>query len=116
MKLELITRRDDLLIRRMVLEPGESMFWHHDVCERFSVVVRGDALGVQFLDDPIIQPLVIHPGLADWDVPEPRVHRAINIGVETFEEVVTFLLRAPDQDPQPVHNPVHPIPEVPRDG
>ena len=110
MKLELITRRDDLVIRRLVLAPGESMFWHHDVCHRFSVVVRGDSLGIQYLDATTVQRLTIYPGQADWDAPEPRVHRAINIGMQPFEEVVTFFLDAPGQDPQPVHHAADDIP------
>lgn len=48
MKTETITARSDLLIRRLVLEPGEAMPWHTDSCERFTVVVRGEALCIEF--------------------------------------------------------------------
>jgi len=41
MKSEVITKRDDLMIRRLVLGPGEAMPWHTDACHRFSVIVRG---------------------------------------------------------------------------
>ena len=44
MRSETITQRDDLVIRRLVLEPGEAMPWHVDACRRFSVIVRGERL------------------------------------------------------------------------
>jgi len=37
MQTQIITKRDDLLVRRLVLEPGEAMPWHRDTCHRFSV-------------------------------------------------------------------------------
>ena len=43
MKSETITQRDDLIIRRHTLEPGEALPWHTDLCHRFTVVVRGEA-------------------------------------------------------------------------
>ena len=45
---EFITRRDDLVIRRLVLAAGEPMRWHTDVCDRFTVVVRGEQLTIEF--------------------------------------------------------------------
>ena len=48
MHTEVITRRDDLMIRRLVLEPGEAMPWHTDACHRFSVIVRGQQLSIEF--------------------------------------------------------------------
>ena len=35
--MEVITQRDDLVIRRLVLAPGEGMPWHTDTCHRFTV-------------------------------------------------------------------------------
>lgn len=32
MQTEVITRRDDLMIRRLILEPAEAMPWHTDAC------------------------------------------------------------------------------------
>jgi hypothetical protein len=101
MRVEIITRRDDLLIRRLVLEPGEAMPWHTDTCHRFSVVVRGDALSIEYRDTGERTALAVRPGMADWDEPEPRLHRAVNTGSGVFEEVVTFFLDRPQQDPQP---------------
>lgn len=101
MRIDVITEQDDLLIRRMTLEPGEAMHWHSDACRRFTVVVRGEQLCIQYQDNDERVHVPVHPGLAEWDEPERRVHRAINTGSEPFEEVVTFYLDRPDQDPQP---------------
>jgi hypothetical protein len=102
MRTEIITRRDDLLIRRAVLEPGEATPWHTDGVHRFSVVVRGERLALEFRDGGERLEFDVWPGQADWDAPEPRTHRAINVGSGTFEEVVTFYLEPEGCDPQPV--------------
>ena len=105
MKTETITERDDLLIRRMVLQPGESMYWHTDLSHRFTVVVRGTSIGIEYADGkakaeaPVV--VAVHPGMADWDVPEPRVHRATNLGSGIYEEVVTFFRDSGTVEPQP---------------
>ena len=44
MKSETLTQREDLIIRRHILQPGESLPWHTDRCHRFTVVVSGEAL------------------------------------------------------------------------
>jgi hypothetical protein len=103
MELEIISDEDALLIRRMSLAPGEAMFWHVDVCRRFSVVVRGAELTIEYRDGGEPARLPVAPGLADWDEPEPRVHRAVNTGSVPFEEVVTFYRAGRHQDPQPRH-------------
>ena len=48
MERELITQRRDLMVRRLILEPGEAMPWHTDSCHRLSVVVRGEQLRIEF--------------------------------------------------------------------
>lgn len=101
MRTETLSRTPDQLIRRMILAPGEPMDWHSDRCRRFTVVVRGDALAIEYADTGETVAVEVHPGLADWDEPETRVHRAINRGTTPYEEVVTFYLNAPDEDPQP---------------
>jgi hypothetical protein len=100
---EWITKREDLLIRRLVLEPGEAMPWHTDVCHRFSVVVRGDEITIEFRETGERVPVPVHPGLAEWDEPEARVHRAVNVGPGRYEEIVTFFLPSAGADPQPEH-------------
>ena len=47
---EVITDRPDLLIRRTILEPGEATPWHVDACRRFTVVVRGRELAIEYRD------------------------------------------------------------------
>ena len=101
MRTEVITRRDDLLVRRLLLEPGEAMPWHTDSCHRFSVVVRGEELSIEFRDTGERVAVSVHPGMAGWDAPDARVHRGVNTGSTTYEEVVTFYLDAPGIDPQP---------------
>src|SRR5215831_10900400 len=99
MQAEVITRRDDLIIRRLVLEPGEAMPWHTDACHRFSVIVRGQQLTPEFREAGERMKVAVHPGMVDWDEPDARVHRAVNTGATTYEEVVTFLLTIPGLDP-----------------
>jgi hypothetical protein len=101
MRTEVITRREDLLVRRLLLEPGEAMPWHTDSCRRFSVVVRGEELSIEFRDTGERIRVTVHPGMAGWDAPDTRVHRGVNTGSTTYEEVVTFYLDAPGVDPQP---------------
>ncbi len=102
MQFEVITQRDDLLIRRQILQPGEALPWHIDLCHRFTVVVSGERLQIEYRDTGEIVEIEVHPGLADWDEPQPRVHRGINAGTTTYEEVVMFFLPSPGIDPQPV--------------
>jgi quercetin dioxygenase-like cupin family protein len=103
MRTETITERDDLAIRRLVLEPGEAMPWHTDSCHRFSVVVRGDRLTIEYRDSGELLEVQVHPGMADWEEPDGRVHRGVNTGSSPYEEVVTFFLDSPGRDPQPEH-------------
>lgn len=101
MRLEVITERNDLLIRRQLLEPGEATPWHSDACHRFSVVIRGARLAIEYRDSGDREEFDAMPGEAGWDAPEPRIHRAVNLGADTFEEVVTFYREPPGIDPQP---------------
>jgi hypothetical protein len=96
-----LSDRDDVLIHRQVLQPGEATPWHTDACHRFTVVVAGDELTIEYRggEPPLTVPVL--PGMADWDAPESRVHRAVNTGIGRFEEVVTFYRDHPDQNPQP---------------
>ncbi len=100
METELISREPGLLIRRVRLRPGEATPWHRDSCRRFSVVVQGDALTIEYRDGERAV-VSLNPGMADWEEPQPRVHRAVNTGEVMFEEVVTFYLEHADQEPQP---------------
>lgn len=101
MKTETISQRADLLIRRHILEPGEALPWHTDLCHRFSVVIRGEMIQIEYRDSSEVETFAVHPGLADWDAPQAKVHRGINIGKVPYEEVILFFLSDPDMEPQP---------------
>lgn len=101
MKSETITQRADLIIRRHILEPGEALPWHTDLCHRFTVVVSGESLSIEYRDTGEVETFPVHAGMADWDAPQPRVHRGINAGTIPFEEVIMFFLEEPDMEPQP---------------
>ena len=101
MRTETISAGDELVIRRLVLEPGGSTGWHVDRCRRFTVVVRGEQIAIEYRDTGERILVDVHPGLADWEEPTARVHRAVNTGRSPYEEVVTFLVDAPGREPQP---------------
>jgi hypothetical protein len=71
MTLETITDERDLLIRRMVLAPGEATPWHLDRCRRFTVVVRGERLQIELEGSDESHTASVYPGLAEWG----RTHR-----------------------------------------
>ena len=98
---ETISQRTDLIIRRHILEPGEALPWHSDLCHRFSVVIRGEAIAIEYRDSKEIETITVHAGLADWDAPHPKIHRAINIGKVPFEEIIIFFIDKPGMEPQP---------------
>ena len=99
---ETISQRTDLIIRRHILEPGEALPWHSDLCHRFSVVIRGEAIAIEYRDSKEIETIPVQAGLADWDAPQPKIHRAINIGKVPFEEIIIFFIDKPGMEPQPI--------------
>ncbi len=101
MRVDIIAERDALLVRRLVLEPGEATPWHVDRCRRLTVVVSGERLSIEYRDTGEQMLVDVAPGQAEWDEPEARVHRATNAGSSSYEEIVTFFLEAPGSDPQP---------------
>ncbi|MCP5183635.1 MAG: hypothetical protein H6993_06700 [Pseudomonadales bacterium] len=88
--------------RRQTLAPGEASAWHVDPCRRYSIVLSGERLAIEFQDTGERLEFAVHRGMAGWDAPEPRVHRAINVGSVPFEEAVSFLRADAGQDCQPV--------------
>lgn len=99
---DIITDEPDLLIRRTILEPGEASHWHRDPCRRFTVVVRGGRLLIEYRGSDETTEVTAASGEAGWEAPQQAVHRAVNIGTDTFEEVVTFYRATAGQDPQPI--------------
>ena len=89
------------MARRLRLEPGEATPWHTDPFNRVTVVISGDALVIEYRRGEAVDVLPLRPGQVDWDEPNGRVHRAVNTGSTSYEEVSVFLLDRPDADPQP---------------
>jgi quercetin dioxygenase-like cupin family protein len=98
---EVLHHRGNYLVRRQRLNPGQATPWHRDPHHRVTVVLSGDLLNIEFRDGEGNQPCKITVGEVDWSEPSDRVHRAVNVGREVFEEVVTFFLDRSDAVPQP---------------
>ncbi|MGA7625911.1 MAG: hypothetical protein WCA91_20275 [Candidatus Acidiferrales bacterium] len=98
---EVLHHRGNYLVRRQRLAPGEASPWHHDPFYRVTVVLSGDSLQIEFRDGSEPHGWKVTPGEVDWVEPTNRVHRAVNVGKEPFEEVVTFFLDRADAEPQP---------------
>jgi oxalate decarboxylase/phosphoglucose isomerase-like protein (cupin superfamily) len=77
------------------------MHWHCDPFHRVSVVLRGDALAIEYRDGGDSERLEVSPGETGWDEPTDRIHRGINVGDEPYEEITVFFLDRPDAVPQP---------------
>jgi len=103
---ELLHHRGNYLVRRQRLAPGQATPWHRDPFHRVTVVLSGDLLNIEFRDGGEPHPWKVTVGEVDWSEPTDRVHRAVNVGKEPFEEVVTFFLDCPDAAPQPEDEPV----------
>lgn len=101
---EVLHHRGNYLVRRQRLAPGEATPWHRDPYHRVTVVLSGDLLKIEFRDGKETLPWKITVGEVDWSEPSDRVHRAVNVGKQVFEEVVTFFLDHPDAVPQPEDN------------
>jgi hypothetical protein len=101
MIVDTLAEETNLVIQRLKLDPGEANYWHSDNCLRFSVVVSGSRLAIEYKDSGDINEFGVHAGMAGWDYPEDRIHRAINKGGEMYEEVVTFYRDGVDVIPQP---------------
>jgi quercetin dioxygenase-like cupin family protein len=101
---QVLHHRGNYLVRRQRLAPGEATAWHHDPFHRLTVVLSGDLINIEFRDGGETQPWKVIVGEVDWVEPTNRVHRAVNVGKEAFEEVVTFFLDRPDAVPQPENN------------
>jgi len=98
---QVLHHRGNYLVRRQRLAPGEATPWHRDPFHRVTVVMSGDLLRIEFRDGGEAQPWNVTVGEVDWVEPTSRIHRAVNVGKEVFEEVVTFFLDRPDAEPQP---------------
>jgi quercetin dioxygenase-like cupin family protein len=98
---ETLLHRGTTLVRRLRLAPGEAMPWHRDPFHRVTVVLSGDALVIEYQDGGERWRFAVTPGQADWDEPSDRVHRAVNVGEQEYEEIAVFFLDRPDAVAQP---------------
>jgi len=98
---ELLFQHGTMMVRRLRLAPGEAMQWHRDPFHRVAVVLSGDLLSIEYRDGAESQRVEITQGQVDWEEPSARVHRAVNIGKQMYEQVTIFLLDRPDAVPQP---------------
>lgn len=97
----MLFERGTTLVRRLSLAPGEAMRWHRDPFHRVTVVLRGDALAIESRDGGESHRFAVAPGQVDWDEPSDRIHRAVNVGEEPYEEIAVFFLDRPGAVAQP---------------
>lgn len=102
---QVLHHRGNYLVRRQTLTPGQATPWHRDPFHRVTVVLSGDLLRIEFRDGGEPMSWKITAGEVNWVEPSDRIHRAVNIGQEVFEEVVTFFLDRHDAEPQPEDEP-----------
>ncbi len=65
------------------------------------MVLGGDLLAIEYRDRSPSHHLKLTPGQVDWDEPTDRIHRAVNVGDQPYEEITVFFLDHPDAVPQP---------------
>lgn len=75
---------------------------YRDPFHRVAVVLSGDVLSIEYRDGGESQRVKITPGQVEWEEPSARVHRAVNVGKQPYEQVTVFLLDSPDAVAQPV--------------
>jgi hypothetical protein len=64
---ELLYRHGTTLVRRLILEAGEGTPWHVDPYYRVTVVVRGEALAIEYRDGGAPERLEVRSGQTDLD-------------------------------------------------
>lgn len=98
---EVLFQRETTLVRRLHLAPGKAMPWHRDPFHRVTVILRGDAIAIEYRDGNEGQRFEVTPGQVGWDEPTDKVHRGVNVGEGPYEEITLFFLHHPDDVPQP---------------
>jgi hypothetical protein len=98
---EIVLHHGTTMVRRLRLAPGEAMLWHRDPFQRVAVILKGDLLSIEYRDGVESQCVEITPGQVEWEEPTARVHRAVNVGKQPYEQVTVFLLDGPNAVPQP---------------
>jgi quercetin dioxygenase-like cupin family protein len=100
---EVLQRRDNTLVRRIMLEPGEATPWHVDPYDHFAFQIQGEVAAVEYRESGEVERLQVWPGQVRWAVTDPNrvVHRAVNLSAGPFEEIQVFFLDRADDEPQP---------------
>ncbi len=98
---KVLHHRGTCLVRRLSLAPGEATPWHRDPFHRVTVIVSGEALEIEYRDGGQPHRVEVTAGQVDWDEPGDRVHRAVNVGGQAYEEITIFFLDRADAVPQP---------------
>jgi quercetin dioxygenase-like cupin family protein len=93
---ETLFHQGTIMVRRLRLAPGEAMPWHRDPFQRVAVVLGGDCLSIEYRDGGESLRVEIAPGQVEWEEPTERVHRAVNVGKQPYEQVTIFMLDHPD--------------------
>lgn len=89
---ETVLQHGNTLVRRLRLAPGEAMPWHRDPFHRVAVVLSGDVLSIEYRDGGESLRVAIMSGQVEWEEPTGRIHRAVNVGKQPYEQVTVFLL------------------------
>jgi quercetin dioxygenase-like cupin family protein len=98
---ETLFHQGTIVVRRLRLAPGEAMPWHRDPFRRVAVVLGGDLLSIEYRDGGKSHRVEVTPGQVDWEEPTERIHRAVNVGKQPYEQVTIFMLDHPDAVAQP---------------
>lgn len=101
---EELFRRGKTAVRRLRLDPGDAMAWHCDPYHRVAIVLQGYVLAIEFRGTADSLRVEVAPGQVEWEEPSSRVHRAVNVGQKTYEQITIFLLDRPDAVPQPTES------------
>jgi quercetin dioxygenase-like cupin family protein len=101
---EVVFRHGTTVVRRLRLAPGEAMPWHRDPFHRVAVIVKGDLLSVEYRDRGESQRFAVRPGQVEWEESIARVHRAVNVGEQLYEQVTIFFVDRPDAEAQPLED------------
>jgi quercetin dioxygenase-like cupin family protein len=98
---EVLFHHGTTMVRRLRLTPGKAMPWHCDPFHRVAVVLRGDVASIEYRDAGESERVEVTPGQVEWEEPSARVHRAVNVGKQPYEQVTVFLLDRPEAVAQP---------------
>lgn len=77
------------------------MPWHRDPYQRVAVVLQGDGLAIEYRGAAQSERVEVSPGQVEWEEPSARIHRAVNVGQQPYEQITIFLLDRPEAVPQP---------------